>query len=154
MCSDTHFICQNEWRGLGHRNYSRIFPGPVPSPPVWRLSQAASDGFVCHPSRMVSLLLDRFHLASGCQYGELTHSIFGHKTNCWLTTFPHLCCLLTPPLCFWLQSIYNQCKINSNKEKAAVPPTEYSNQSSNSSISPTRRSLWSSHIQLRPVSLF
>ncbi|XP_062398927.1 G-protein coupled receptor-associated protein LMBRD2a [Sardina pilchardus] len=34
-------------------------------------------------------------------------------------------------------SIYNQCKINSNKEKTAVLPTEYSNQSANSSISPT-----------------
>ncbi|XP_041957635.1 G-protein coupled receptor-associated protein LMBRD2a [Alosa sapidissima] len=34
-------------------------------------------------------------------------------------------------------SIYNQCKINSNKEKAAVLPTVYSNQSTNSSISPT-----------------
>ncbi|XP_012684125.1 G-protein coupled receptor-associated protein LMBRD2a [Clupea harengus] len=34
-------------------------------------------------------------------------------------------------------SIYNQCKINNNKEKAAVPPTEYSNQSSNSSAPTT-----------------
>ncbi len=64
---------QDEWCSTRAGGGGGVLPRALPAPQIWRFSQAASDGPVRHPPRLVPVLPHRLHPPAGRQHGEPLH---------------------------------------------------------------------------------